>query len=89
MFFLFSEVNFIGNGYNIIMLIKYEAKKRQGSALGIKRDWKKIWSRDDFRLLIIVLLPSFSLAWKEVFLKLKDQMKMSMSSLMGICEERK
>lgn len=60
MFFLFSEVNFIGNGYNIIMLIKYEAKKRQGSALGMKRDWKKIWSRDDFRLLIIVLLPSFS-----------------------------
>lgn len=60
MFFLFSEVNFIGNGYNIIMLIKYEAKKRQGSALGMKKDWKKIWSRDDFRLLIIVLLPSFS-----------------------------
>lgn len=32
---------------------------------GMKRNWKKIWSNDDFRLPVIVLLSSFSFGIEE------------------------
>lgn len=57
------------------MLIKCVTKQRQGRTQllegGMKRNWKKIWSDDDFGLPISVLLPSFSFGMEGSILEME------------------